>query len=319
MIKYSVGDDNMLHNEARKLVLEAWDKTHNAKEIAKYFSVNESTIYRLVEKRTRTGSYETRTYLRGRKPILTEKQHQDILELVQKQPDITMNEIIEILHLPVGNEAVRRFLIKQGYTYKKSLCMQKNRSVPDVQIKRKTWIENIAGAKPEHQIYLDESGINTNLTRHYAHAVHGKRAIDAAPINTPAGTTVLSSIRLNGSLVYTTYQGGTTAQRFREYMKEQLIPSLEKDDVVIMDNMRSHHAKIVTELLDKSGISYLYLPPYSPDLNPIEKMWSKMKSILRKRKIRIASELPEAVKAALEAVSTNDCRGWFRACGICTN
>ena len=197
--------------------------------------------------------------------------------------------------------------------------MQKNRGVPDVQIKRKTWIENIAGAKPEHQIYLDEIGINTNLTRHSAHAVHGKRAIDAAPINAPAGTTVLSSIRLNGSLVYTIYQGGTTAQRFREYMKEQLIPSLEKDDVVIMDNMRSHHAKIVTELLDKSGISYLYLPPYSPDLNPIEKMWSKMKSILRKRKIRIASELPEAVKAALEAVSTNDCRGWFRACGICTN
>ena len=82
-------------------------------------------------------------------------------------------------------------------------------------------IENIAGAKPEHQIYLDESGINTNLTRHYAHAVHGKRAIDAAPINTPAGTTVLSSIRLNGSLVYTTYQGGTTAQRFREYMGKE--------------------------------------------------------------------------------------------------
>ena len=125
--------------------------------------------------------------------------------------------------------------------------MQKNRSVPDVQIKRKTWIENIAGAKPEHQI-----------------------------------------------------------------MKEQLIPSLEKDDVVIMDNMRSHHAKIVTELLNKAGISYMYLPPYSPDLNPIEKMWSKMKSILRKRKIRIASELPEVVKAALDAVSTNDCRAGTR-------
>ena len=197
--------------------------------------------------------------------------------------------------------------------------MQKNRSVPDVQIKRKTWTKNIAGANPEHHIYLDESCINTNYTRQYAHAVHGKRAIDATPINTPAGTTVLSSIRLNGSLVYTTYQGGTTAERFCEYMKEQLIPSLEKDDVVIMDNMRSHHAKIVTKLLDKAGISYMYLPPYSPDLNPIEKMWSKMKSILRKRKIRIASELPEAVKAALGAVSTNDCKGWFRSCGICTN
>lgn len=116
--------------------------------------------------------------------------------------------------------------------------MQKNRSVPDAQAKHNTWIEN-----------LDESGINTNLTRHYARAVHGKRAIDAAPINTPAGTTVLSSIRLNGSLVYTTYQGGTTAQRFREYMEKQLKPSLEKDDVVIMNNIYSHHAKIVTELL----------------------------------------------------------------------
>ena len=117
-----------------------------------------------------------------------------------------------------------------------------------MQRKRSQWIETISGAN----------------------AVHGKRAMDATPINTPAGTTVLSSIRLNGSLVYTTYQGGTTAQRFREYMGKQLIPSLEKDDVVIMDNMRSHHAKIVTELLDKAGISYLYLPPYSPDLNPIE-------------------------------------------------
>ena len=90
----------MLHNEARKLVLEAWDKTYNAKEIAKYFSVNESTIYRLVEERT------------------------------QKQPDITMNEIIEILHLPVGNEAVRRFLIKQGYTYKKKSLHAKEQERP---------------------------------------------------------------------------------------------------------------------------------------------------------------------------------------------
>lgn len=70
--KYSVGDDSMLHNEARKLVLEAWDKTHNAREIAKYFSVNESTVYRLIEERARTGSYETRTQLRDRKTILTE-------------------------------------------------------------------------------------------------------------------------------------------------------------------------------------------------------------------------------------------------------
>ena len=98
-----------------------------------------------------------------------------------------------------------------------------------------------------------------------------------------------------------------------------MIPSLEKDDVVIMDNMRSHHAKIVTELLDKAGIAYLYLPPYSPDLNPIEKNVVKNEILSRKRKVRVAAELPEAVKAALETISTNDCKGWFHASGICVN
>ena len=122
----------MLHNEDRKLVLEAWDKTHNAREIVKYFSVNESTIYRLVEERARTGSYGTRTQLGGRKTILTEKRHHDILELVQKQPDITMKEIVDVgaLHLPVGDEAVRRFLIKQGYTYKKKSLHAKEQERP---------------------------------------------------------------------------------------------------------------------------------------------------------------------------------------------
>ena len=111
----------MLHNEARKLLLEAWDKTHNASEIAKYFSVNESTVYRLVERRDQTGSYETRTNLRGRKPVLSEEQRQAIIQLVREEPDITINEIIERLHLNVCDETVRRVLIKEGYTYKKEV------------------------------------------------------------------------------------------------------------------------------------------------------------------------------------------------------
>ena len=89
---------------------------------------------------------------------------------------------------------------------------------------------------------------NQCYSQNYA---HGKRAIDAAPINTPAGTTVLPSIRLKGSLIYTTHQGGRTAPRSHEYMGKQLMPSLEKDDVAIMDNMHSHHARIVTESVSR--------------------------------------------------------------------
>ena len=184
-----------------------------------------------------------------------------------------------------------------------------------MQEKRKKWGTNISDIKAENLVFLDESGVNINLTRLYAHALKNKRAVDSAPLNKPVTTTVLSSIRLDGTIVYTTYQGGTTAKRFYDYIKDNLIPSLKKDDVVIMDNMSSHHTKMVTKLLDDENISYKFLPPYSPDLNPIEKMWSKMKAYLKKKKVRLVDKLSYAVRSALETVCISDCNGWFRSCG----
>lgn len=109
----------MLHNEARKLILEAYDKGVSVKELAKCFSVNTSSIYRLLKRRNETGSYETRTNLRGRKPKLSESDRQNIVALISKQPDITCLEIIETLKLPVSIDTVWRFLQKQGYRRKK--------------------------------------------------------------------------------------------------------------------------------------------------------------------------------------------------------
>ena len=120
------------------------------------------------------------------------------------------------------------------------------------------------------------------MMRHYARAWKNRRAVDKTPFNTPCNTTVPSSIRLNGDCAYIVYQGGTTAERFAEYLKIKLLPTLSEADIIVMDNMRSHHAKAVKQLLDSSKVIYLYLPPYSPDLNPIEKMWSKLKAFLRK-------------------------------------
>ena len=114
----------------------------------------------------------------------------------------------------------------------------------------------------EHLVFLDESGVNTNLTRHYTHSKKNERAVDSTPINTPCNTTILSSVRLNGKACYTVYQGGTTQERFAKYLKTMLIPTLSKTDIIVMDNMRSHHAKIVKQVLDETGISYVYLPPF---------------------------------------------------------
>ncbi len=138
-------------------------------------------------------------------------------------------------------------------------------------------------------------------------------AVDHAPLNTPRTTTVLSSIRLDREKAFTTYQGGTTGKRFVQYLKEILLPTLRPGDIIVMDNMRSHRVKAVRKIWAEKGIKGLYLPPYSPDLDPIEKMWSKMKTILRGWKIRSLELLPDAIRKALAYVLPLDCSHWFAA------
>ena len=166
-------------------------------------------------------------------------------------------------------------------------------------------------------VFLDESGVNTNLTRRYGRAFGKERVTDSVPLNKPKNTTVLSSMRLDGSVAYTTYSGGTTGDKFIEYLKETLIPTLKPWDIVIMDNLRVHHIEEVRTLLSRAKVMLMYLPAYSPDLNPIEKMWSKMKASMRKMKIRDSTLLPYAVKKALGYVHISECKGWFRSCGVC--
>ncbi len=168
-------------------------------------------------------------------------------------------------------------------------------NAPDVVQKRKKWTEKLSEYDKEKLVFLDESGINTDMTRIYGRALGGKRCVDKAPVNTPKNTTILSSVRLNGETAYTTYQGGTTSKNFIEYLKNVLAPTLHEDDIVVMDNMSTHHSKDVQKTIEKLKINVIYLPPYSPDFNPIEKMWSKIKSVLRKMKIRALNELNSGV------------------------
>lgn len=187
---------------------------------------------------------------------------------------------------------------------------------PDVDVKRKTWTENLPKYDKDKFVFLDESGINTNLTRIYGRADGGNRCVDRTPLNTPKNTTILSSVRLNGETAYTTYQGGTTKDKFIDYLKNVLAPTLHEGDIVVMDNMRTHHSNAVREVIEELKINVIFLPPYSPDFNPIEKMWSKIKSVLRKLKIRDLNLLSDAIEYAFSCVTSSDCYGWFCSVGI---
>lgn len=188
-------------------------------------------------------------------------------------------------------------------------------TVFDVREKRTEWKGFAQRADSQHLVFLDESGVNTNMTRLYGRSIGKARVKDHTPLNTPRTTTVLSSIRMDGRRATITYTGGTTGKGFVQYLKSTLIPTLRAGDTVVMDNLRSHHVKGVEEAFANTEFHVVYLPPYSPDLNPIEPMWSKMKSILRKWKVRDFEKLPEAINSALDLITPTDCLHWFAACG----
>ena len=115
--------------------------------------------------------------------------------------------------------------------------------------KRKNWNGLISGFCASDLVFLDESGCNTDMTRRYAYSFGGSRAVESTSLSKPKNTTILSSIQLNGTLHYTTFSGGTTVEHFKQYLKEELLPHLNCDSVLVMDNMKSHHAKAVKDLL----------------------------------------------------------------------
>lgn len=164
-------------------------------------------------------------------------------------------------------------------------------------------------------VFIDESGAKTNMTRLYGRAMAGQRAID----NTPSGhwctTTMISSVRLDGSTACMVVDGATTQDIFVAYVQHILLPTLKAGDIVVLDNLSAHKSPQTRQLIESVGAELWYLPAYSPDLNPIEKMWSKIKSILRTLKARTKEALIRAIAKALAMVTANDAKGWFGSCG----
>ena len=168
-------------------------------------------------------------------------------------------------------------------------------------------------------VFIDEAGAKTNMTRLYGRAEKGARVVDLAPHGHWCTTTMISSIRLDGSTACMAVDGSTTGNVFCAYAEHVLVPSLRPGDIVILDNLASHKNQAALELIRKAGAEVRFLPPYSPDLNPIEKMWSKIKQILRSIKARTQEALLTAIARALECVTQEDAQGWFASCGYTSN
>lgn len=162
---------------------------------------------------------------------------------------------------------------------------------------------------------MDESSTNIAFVPRYGRAPKGERARGKAPRNWGKNVTLISSITLRGIGPSMSIEGSSDTVSFGIYMREILAPSLASGQIVLMDNLSVHRSKWVRELIEEKGCELWLLPAYSPDFNPIEQSFSKVKSILRKAKARTLEVLFEATHHALEAITSEDARGYFGHCG----
>jgi transposase len=160
-------------------------------------------------------------------------------------------------------------------------------------------------------VFIDESSINIGMTRLYGRAFGEERVIDYVPDVRFDRLSILSSMRLDGTLVPLTYKGTLDGVLFLAYIKECLAPTLNEGDIVIMDNASPHKVKGVVDAIEEKGAYVLWLPTYSPDLNPVEQLWAKVKAHLRKEKARTLDALYLALKDALDSISLSDIKAWF--------
>jgi transposase len=181
--------------------------------------------------------------------------------------------------------------------------------------KRGWFRRRVRGLPHRRFLFVDESAVNTAMTRRYGRAPRGERVYDNAPRNYGAHTSVISALGLRGLVATLTVEGAVDTLCFDAYLERILGPRLRRGDVIVLDNLGAHKASRIEEVAAERDAQGLWLPPYSPDYSPIEQCWSKIKSYLRGAKARTAEALDKALAQAIKLVTKADIRGWFKHCG----
>jgi transposase len=166
-------------------------------------------------------------------------------------------------------------------------------------------------------VFVDETGVNLAMSRLYARALKGKRAVGDRPDGRGKNLTLVGAMALQGIVAAMTFFGGCDRYAFTTFVEKVLIPNLWAGAVVVMDNFSSHQVAGIRKAIEAVGAKLIYLSPYSPDFSPIELYWSKIKEFLRTQAARSYSALDEAITAAINAIAPQDILGWFRHCGYC--
>jgi transposase len=282
--------------------------------LARTFRVSLSCIARLLARRRATGSLQPKPHGGGQPPALDTDALQRLRHLVQQRPDATLDELARRLGVACSRMAIWRALRKLGITRKKKTLHARERDSPRVRKLRRAFGQELAEVDPARLVFVDESGTNTAMTPPYGRAPRGERVAGAVP-GPWESQTLIAGLRLSGVVAPLTFAGATDTATFRAYAAQALAPELRPGDVVIWDNLQPHKDAGAVQAVAGAGARVVPAPPWSPDLLPVEKLWSKAKAWLRRVAARTKETVEEAMGAALWAVCPQDIVGWFQSCG----
>ena len=298
--------------DLRMRILAAVDAGEQSlRKLAGLFGVSLSTIVRLLQRFRLTGTAQPKPHGGGARAKLDGDAVARLLEAVRQQPDATLAELRSRVGVACSIMTIFRALRGHHITRKKKTTHAQERDTPRVQEQRRAFREKLANVAAEHLVFVDETGATTAMGRTYGRAPVGERVAAAAP-GAWKNVTLISGLRTSGVVATLAVPGATDRAVFEQYVEQMLVPELQPGDVVVWDNLSPHKSASAIATIEAAGARVEPLPVYSPDLSPIEEMFSKIKAGLRTIAARTIETVIGAMGTALNNVTQTDVLGWFQ-------
>ena len=249
----------------------------------------------------------------GKRPFALAGEGAWVLARLEQKPDITLNTLLAEVRergVNVSYYGVWHFVTRAGFRSKKSLhASEQDR--PDVARQRERWQRHQGKLDPRHLVFIDETWVKTNMTRTHGRCTTGERLVAKVPHGHWKTLTFLAALRCDGLIAPCVIDGPINGASFLAYVTQFLVPTLLPGDVVVMDNLGSHKGKAVRRAIRATGAHLLFLPPYSPDLNPIEQVFAKLKALLRKADPRSIEKTWKTIGNLLNEFTAKECSNYL--------
>jgi transposase len=308
-----------LSMDIREKVVKAIEDGMSRRQAAARFDIGPATAVRWAKRIETTGEVAPLKMGGDRRSQRIEAHADFILAHIEKKPDMTIMELREKIKerhgVGFGYGTVWRFLARHRITRKKKTGHASEQEREDVAAAREAWFEGQLDLDPLKLVFIDETAISTNMARRFGWAPQGQRCRASVPFGHWRTKTLIAALRFDRVDAPMTIDGALDGASFLAYVEQVLAPTLSAGEVVVMDNVAIHKVAGVREAIAAKGANVLYLPPYSPDFNPIEKSFSKIKSILERIAARTVDALQAAVGEALRSFTPQECMNYFAASG----